>query len=278
MNIPPVSVIIPCYNQGHYIKDALDSLEKCESHLFELLIVNDCSTDAFTNQYLMELKDKGYNVIYHEVNKGLGEARNTGIRMAKGKYILPLDADNRIYPDYITKSLEIFEKYENVAVVYGNSNLFGDEEGISKPGPFNLQRLMLSNYIDACAVIKKSVLEEVGLYDNMKIMGWEDWDLWLRIAFAGYGFYYVDEVLFDYRVVNTSMSKKLYRDYKKPNQLESYIHNKYPDKMGHNWIVEHYVNRFKKSPLLFVSKLFLKSYFPAWYNKLLAEHKIRNGL
>ncbi|HEY8916042.1 MAG TPA: glycosyltransferase family 2 protein, partial [Chitinophaga sp.] len=91
MGNPIVSIIIPCYNQGHFLQDALKSLAACDADLYELIIVNDGSTDAATNTYLRELSNQGYHVIFQE-NQGLGAARNTGIRAAKGRYLLPLDA------------------------------------------------------------------------------------------------------------------------------------------------------------------------------------------
>jgi glycosyltransferase involved in cell wall biosynthesis len=274
---PQVSVIIPCYNQGHFLKDALDSLQHCDTSLFEIICINDGSTDEFTNNYCKQLQNQGYHVVEQQ-NMGLSAARNKGIALARGKYILPLDADNKIRPDYITKSIAVLNANTDVAVVYGNAVYFGEQQGIWKQGDFNMQRLMLSNFIDACAVIRKSVLEELNLYDTSMKWGWEDWDLWLRIAFAGYKFHYIDEVLFDYRIVKNSMSKTLYNNYEKPNLIENYVHKKYPAYMGQQWIVDHYIRRFKNNPLLFIGKLFLKSYFPVYYSRLLVKHKIRNGL
>lgn len=276
MNNLPVSVVIPCYNHGQYLEDVLKSLDQCDTNLFEVIIVNDGSTDEYTNQYLLDLSRKGYNVISQK-NLGLGAARNEGIKKAKGKYILPLDADNRIHPDYITKSLEVFEKYDDIAVVYSNANYFGEKTGILRPGPFNLQRLMLGNYIDACAVIRKTVIEEVGFYDNMRIMGYEDWDLWLRIGFKDYKFYYIDEALFDYRVTNNSMMRSLNADIKRQNEIEQYFIDKYKDKLSYNDILDHLIYKAKKRPFNFFYKLLLQKVFPSHYNKLIRENKIYRG-
>lgn len=275
--IPRVSVIIPCYNQGHYLAEALESVKKADVSLLEVIIVNDGSTDAFTNEYCKQLQSEGYQVVFQE-NRGLSGARNTAIRLAKGDYILALDADNKIRPEYITKSIAVMDGNPAVAVVYGNAQFFGDRNDVSAPGPFNLQRMMISNVIDACSVIRRSVLQQTGLYDESMRSGWEDWELYLRIAFAGYEFHYIDEVLFDYRVQSSSMSKTLYRNYEKPNAIENYVHKKHAARMGHQWIVQHYVKRFKKNPLLFAGKLFLRAYFPRYYQKLLEKNKIRNGL
>ncbi len=274
---PKVSIIIPCYNQGHFLKDALASLAECDSTLFEIIIVNDGSTDEFTNSYLSLLQRDGMHVIFQE-NKGLPVARNVAIKAAKGEYILPLDSDNKIRGQYLTEAISILDNDSNTVVVYGNAAFFGEREGVWTVGEYNLQKLMLDNYIDACAVMRKSVVLEVGMYDEKGIGGWEDWDLWLRISFAGYKFKYIDKVLFDYRVINSSMSKQLVGNFEKRNRYLKYINEKYPDKMGHDWVNGLFVTRFKKSPLKFLVKLFIKTYFPKYYDKLLRQNKIITGL
>ncbi len=94
---PPVSIIIPCFNHGKFLLEAIKSVEKCDKRLYELIIINDGSTDSFTANLIKSLLSQGYHVIEHE-NSGLSAARNTGIKAAHGRYILPLDADNRISP------------------------------------------------------------------------------------------------------------------------------------------------------------------------------------
>lgn len=274
---PKISVIIPCYNQGHYLAETLHSLTECNPALFEVIIVNDGSTDTYTNAYLKTLQEQGYNVIFQD-NKGLPVARNVGIMAAKGEYILPLDSDNKIRKEYLTVAISILDINPEIAVVYGNAAFFGEKEGVWKVGEYNLQKLMLDNYIDACAVIRKNVILEVGLYDDNGIGGWEDWDLWLRISFANYKFYYVDEVLFDYRILHSSMSKQLVGNFEKRNKYLKYINDKYPEKMGHFWVNNLFITRFKKSPLKFLIKLVIRTYFPRYYNRLLQKNKIITGL
>jgi glycosyltransferase involved in cell wall biosynthesis len=272
-----ISIIIPCYNQGLYIQDALDSLKKCDPRLYEVIIINDGSSDNYTNEYLKRLSENGYHVIFQE-NKGLGEARNVGIAHSKGQYILPLDADNKILPAYLEDSFRIFSKEKETAVVYGNAGYFGQKTGVLKPGHFNLQRMMLGNYIDACAVIRKSVLEEVGYYDNMQIMGFEDWDLWLRIAFKEYKFHYIDKVLFEYRVSANSMIKNLTADIKKQNAIKDYFLEKYPDKLDFSFVEEKILFRIKKRFFSFLYARILKRFFPRYYQTLIDQSKIYKGL
>jgi glycosyltransferase involved in cell wall biosynthesis len=272
-----VSVIIPCYNQGHFLKDALDSLAACDPGTFETIIVNDGSTDSKTLEYLQQLKKEGFHII-DQLNGGLCAARNTGILASIGDYVIMLDSDNRIRPVFITKGKAAMDADPAIGVVYGNAEYFGDKKGIRKQEPFNLQKQLLVNYIDACGMIRKSVFEKVGFYDvNMK-QGWEDWEMWLRIAFHGYKFFYIDDLLYDYRVREDSMSKGVYDSIAKTNSVENYVYGKYPDKMGIQYVANFMVDRFKKRPFHFLVKLFIRTYMPGYYNKLLKENRIRNGL
>jgi glycosyltransferase involved in cell wall biosynthesis len=203
----PVSVVIPCFNHGHFIRDAIRSVEKCEQDSYELIIVNDGSTDSHTQQVMRELETEGYQVI-SQTNQGLAAARNNGIRAGKGRYVLPLDADNLIRPNYIYAATQILDKFPDVAVVYGKPALFGEETNrrFDMGGEFDLFRLLRDNYIDACTVIRKSVFEECGGFDvEMPCQGYDDWDLWLTLAARGHQFHFVDEILFDYRVRHDSM-------------------------------------------------------------------------
>lgn len=222
-----LSVVIPCYNQGEYILDALSSVQSCTEPVYEVIIVNDGSTEALTLKVLSYLKDKGYQVIYQE-NQGLAAARNNAIKMAKGRYILPLDSDNKIRGNYITKGIEILDKYPEVGVVYGNAELFGDKTGIWELPDFDVNRIMMGNFIDACAVIRKSMWEDCGGYDSNipDKLGYEDWDLWLGATEKGWKFYHVSEVLFDYRFRENSMVSRCNIPENR-RQLIRYIYSKH---------------------------------------------------
>ncbi len=272
-----ISVIIPCYNQGHYLKDALASLQSCKKELFETIIVNDGSTDDETLKYFNELKNHGYEIINRQ-NGGLSAARNTGIEHASGEFVIMLDADNKIRPEFLISGIEAMDSDPGIAVVYGDGAFFGDRQGIRKQGPFNLQKQLLVNYIDACAMIRKSVFKIAGDFDEQMREGWEDWEMWLRIAFRGFKFYYIEKVLFDYRVRADSMAKSVYNNKARTNRIENYIYSKYSDKMGIGYVTDFLVERFRANPVNFIFKLIIRTYFPSYYNKLLSSNKIRNGL
>lgn len=198
-----LSVVIPCFNHGQFIMDAVTSVETCQEKAYEIIIVNDGSTDPYTLEVMQNLEQKGYFVI-NQKNAGLSAARNSGIEAARGEYILPLDSDNKIRPNYISKGIEILDQFPDVGVVYGDANYFGEKTGLWKMQGFDLRQLLLSNFIDACAVFRKSIWLNYKYDDSMRL-GWEDWDFWLGVAGAGWKFYYVPEILFDYQVRTGSM-------------------------------------------------------------------------
>ena len=216
-----VSVIIPCYNQGQFIEQALFSVEKSLNRNYEIIIVNDGSDDSLTIRKLDKLRDRGYNIIDQE-NKGLANARNRGIMEARGEYILPLDADNKIDPLYIMRAIDFFDENKDLGVVYSNCRVFGDSSGFRMLKDFDIGQILVQNYIDACTVIRKSAVQDVGGFnENMPVQGYEDWDLWIRLFRKGWIFKHVDELLFDYRVSNSSMTTGMV-------QLEQrYKHNEY---------------------------------------------------
>ncbi len=201
-----LSVIIPCYNQGEYLLDAIASVEDCFYAPLELIIVNDGSTEPLTLEMLDYLQKQEYQLI-HQSNQGLATARNVGIESAQGKYILPLDADNKIRPDYIIKGIDILDQFPRVGVVYGDVEFMGDRTGIWQVPDFDPTRLLQGNYIDACAIFRKTLWQDCGGYDPHipDKLGFEDWDLWLTALEKGWEFYHIPEVLFNYRVRTNSM-------------------------------------------------------------------------
>jgi len=232
-----LSVVIPCYNHGKYLPEALASVDKSSNRdEIEVIIVNDGSDDELTNKYIASLDQSKY-VIINQGNLGLAKARNNGIRIAKGGYILPLDSDNIVLNSYLFDAIEILDKDRNISVVYGNREFFGEKKGVENVGKFNLQRLMLRNYIDACAVFRKKCWEEVGGYDEkMPCMGLEDWDFWLNLAFSGKKFYYVNSVCFNYRVLSNSMINSINKH--NYEVLDKYVAIKYVNYLDYDLIVD----------------------------------------
>jgi glycosyltransferase involved in cell wall biosynthesis len=221
-----ISIIITCYNLGEYLEEAIASIkEYSKSEDYEIVLVNDGSTNASTNTILEEVVKSDKAIIYiNQSNLGLAKARNNGIKQAKGEYIIPLDADNKLRPEFIEQTISILDNNPEIDVVHGNAQNFWNQVSIWKSKSFYFPEMLLNNYIDACAGFRKSTWEKLGGYDEkMPVMGFEDWDLWLRMGNAGCRFEYVDELFFDYRVRDNSMLSDAWQ--KRPELLD-YIFNK----------------------------------------------------
>lgn len=269
-----ISIIIPCYNHGHFIREALESIDVPNEIDYEIIIVDDGSTDSNTIKVLEELRLEGY-FVHRQVNKGLSGARNTAIGFANGKYILPLDCDNKILNNYIPFAIKFMEENPEFSIVYGNGELFGDKTGPKQTKEFSLQELITGNFIDACAVFKKSAWQGIGGYDESKIMrlGVEDWEFWLHLAFKGYKFYHYNQTAYMYRLTGTSMVDK--DTSPNFNVLRDYIEQKHSYFINYNAPADYISNKFRASPLVFIGKLILYTYFPKIYKDWVEQRKIK---
>lgn len=205
MSEPIISIVIPCYNHGEFLEETLTSIiTSTNKYTPEIIIVNDGSTDLKTLEVFEKLESKGYYILNQE-NQGLAKARNNGISLAKGKYILPLDSDNNICPPYLNEAIEMLEN-TNVDIVYGDALYFGEKNGVWKNNNLEIRKILITNHIDACALFKKETWKKVGGYsEDMPYMGCEDWNFWLKCINNGSIFYYLDKICFEYRVLSTSM-------------------------------------------------------------------------
>ncbi len=156
-----VSIIVPCYNQAQYLSEAISSVINQTYTNWECIIVNDGSPDN-TKEVSSEWLSKDKRIKYIEIdNKGVSFARNIGIELALGNFILPLDADDRISTDYVALALKEFKENKNLRVVYGKAEKFGDINGIWNLKEFSLLNLTLSNMIYCSAIYKKKDWKEL---------------------------------------------------------------------------------------------------------------------
>ncbi|MHB1937970.1 MAG: glycosyltransferase [Acidobacteriaceae bacterium] len=225
---PLVSIVIPCYNQGEYIEDTLISVSKSTCTDYQILIVDDGSTDLETLRVLDDLRSRGYEVIT-QVNKGLPAARNTGIRVARGAYILALDSDDLIGSTYLEKACLILQTRPDIAVVCPWTRTFGLNSLDWKPPTASRASLAEGNVVINAAVFRRTLWVDVGGFDESLTSGYEDYDFWLSAAERGWKFYSVPEVLFYYRVKPTSMFTD---SYFKDHEIMSRLKEKHPVTLG----------------------------------------------
>ncbi|MAL59282.1 MAG: glycosyl transferase family 2 [Flavobacteriaceae bacterium] len=227
MQQPIVSIIVPCFNQAHFLPESLDSVLQQTYVNWECIIVNDGSTDS-TEVIAKEwtLKDARFSCISIK-NGGLSNARNTGIKNALGIYILPLDADDKLEPNYIALAVEAFQNSTELKVVYCKAIKFGSVEGSWDLQDFSLDKLAYINMIFCSALFYKKDWEVVGGYDPKMKYGWEDWEFWISLLKNGGEVKRLPYVGFQYRINEASMLHRL--DASKKKVLFDYMSVKHAD-------------------------------------------------
>ena len=199
-----VSVVIPCYNQGCYVKQAIDSVLNQTYQDLEIIVVNDGSTDNKTNDIIAHLKKEKTTVITTE-NQGLAAARNNGIRKATGDYILPLDADDYIAPEYIEEAVAVLDNDPEVGIVYCRAELFGAVNSTWNLPDYTIEEMVKDNVIFCTALFRRVDWQDIGGYDPGMIYGWEDYDFWLSLIERGRKVRRLEKYYFFYRVSSDSM-------------------------------------------------------------------------
>jgi glycosyltransferase involved in cell wall biosynthesis len=190
-----VSIVIPCYNQAHWLPDAIESAIN-QTFKCEVIVVNDGSpdnTDEVAKKYPVKLIKKE--------NGGLSSARNAGIKSSKGDFILPLDADDKLDPTFVERCLGV----DDIVSTY--QQWFGDEDRLLSAPRIHpkYEDFLNGNQINCCSLFTKEMWEKLGGYDENMRIGYEDWDFWLRAAKAGYTITVIPEGLFYYRKHGHSM-------------------------------------------------------------------------
>ena len=198
-----ISIIVPCYNQGNFISETLDSVKKQTFHEWECIVIDDGSIDNtrdIVNKFCEN--DKRIKYIYQK-NSGVSAARNNGISIAKGEFILPLDADDLIGDSYIEKALKEFNKNPELKLVYCNARMFGAVNKNMQLPKYDYNELLWKNLIFCSAIYRKSDFAKTKGYDS-KLPGFEDWDFWLTFLKPTDEVYCIDEILFFYRIKEKS--------------------------------------------------------------------------
>lgn len=220
---PLISVIVPTYNSIEFIKEAVESVLKQKYTNFELIIVNDASTDS-TKDYLEKIKDQRVKIIHHEKNKKLPSALNTGFTHSKGEFLTWISSDNICTNDFLEEMFKTAKEFKELKYLYSDYYVINDKGRVLKDlragaavtngifhgggARYNFKRTVKENGGVAAFLYPRDVLEKIGEYDP-ELVGTEDWDYWLRILewipIGGY----LPKPLMYYRIHDKSMSKTM---------------------------------------------------------------------
>lgn len=207
--VPKVSVVITCYNLGRYLYEAVDSVLKQTIKQVEIIVIDDGSTDKMTIDVLDEMRHQKISVVRTE-NQGLCSARNTGITLARAKYICCLDADDKLDKGYLEEVCSVLDgDYDkNLGFVTTWAMLFGNVHTVWKTRDYNPILLAINNVVTVASVFRKEAWLMVGGYNVNMREGYEDWNFWLSIVAKGYRWTVIQKPLFWYRVRPNSMISK----------------------------------------------------------------------
>lgn len=260
-----VSVIMPCYNDGVYMEEAVASLRAQTYQNIELIIIDDGSDDAKTIEILDKMKEDGAVVLHTDHLRPAG-ARNAGISIATGKYILPLDSDDTIEPTYIAQAVEVMEGNENIGVVYCHADLFGEETGPWQLPDYSLEKMLLDNVVFVTALFRREDWERAGGFRTTMKYGMEDYDFWLSILELGREIYQLPETLFHYRIKPVSRTTRFMEDasvvketYRMIYQQHSVLYDRYKDEYAmilRDALIEQvFMNRMYQKSIAILNKL-----------------------
>jgi glycosyltransferase involved in cell wall biosynthesis len=224
--VPLISVVIPCYNDGIYLPETLAHLHKQTLQNFEVIIVNDGSTDTTTLNILKQVETGNVRVL-HKENGRMSSARNHGVAHAKGTFIAALDADDYFEHTFFEKAIDILNRKENIAVVTSYIQLFGTINKLSRPRGGGENNFLFSSQCPACAMVRKSVWNDVGGYDENMRYGYEDWEFYIRVTQKGLTVHVIPEKLLFYRQTAKSTHKNDTLTHR--TELIQYIVDKHKD-------------------------------------------------
>lgn len=224
-----VSIIIPCFNLGQYLEDAISSVEAQIFTDWEIIVVDDGSTEKDSITALKKIEAKKTHKVIRQKNSGPAAARNTGIKKAKGNYIVCLDADDMLVPTYLEKTVQIADKSEDkVAFVTTWLQEFGVRVNIWESLDYDVAEMLVTNRVHAGSLFKKQAWEKVGGYkETRKLQGYEDWEFWISLLEEGYKWAVIKEPLFLYRIRENSLLSNARSDHVEKYSLIYGLHENF---------------------------------------------------
>jgi glycosyltransferase involved in cell wall biosynthesis len=220
-----VSIVIPCYNPPAYLMEAIASARAQRGCTVEVVLVND-GTDLPEGREILEQARGLADRYIEQPNRGLAAARNAGFDAASHEWIIPLDADDLLEPEYAEACGAALEAHPEAAFASTDYQVFGTENFIQRTPDYNLYQLLELNTLSYAALIRKRDWAEAGRYDESMRFGYEDWEFWLRLGAQGRYGQHVRRVLFAYRKHGPSLLDTARAHHA---EIRGYIRAKHPE-------------------------------------------------
>jgi len=224
-----VSIVIPCYNPGEWLLEAVASARAQTYPRIEIVLVDD-GTDKADGRHRIRSAAAKADLVLEQANLGLPAARNAGMRAAHGRFVLPLDADDVLEPRYVAECVAAIST-PDPAFVYTDCRVFGERHYVDTLPGYNLYHLLDRNFLTYAALIQKHDWELVGGYDESMRLGYEDWEFWLRLGAANRFGRRVPRPLFRYRKRKGSLYDVALAHHA---EIVAYIQSKHPELYDHH--------------------------------------------
>jgi len=199
MTAPLVSVVTPVFDAGAALEQALASVSGQSFTDWEHVVVDDGSTDAVTRRVLGRAASRPKVTVLRTENRGPAAARNHAVARARGRYVVPLDADDYLAKTFLARTVPVLEREPAVGVVHSDVRLVGGHAGIWRTGPFAIPDLLARCTVHVTSLFRRELADEVGGWDPAFGEAGEDWDFWIRLAAHGVRAHGVREALAFYR-------------------------------------------------------------------------------
>lgn len=233
--IPKISIIITCFNYGKYLDEAIKSVENQSFRDWELIIIDDCSTEQFTKDFIKNLDYYYCNnkyllnrltVIQNKVNKKLSASRNIASKKAKGDYILFLDADDKLHQDCLKNMLEAYNRLHTFDIIGSGYQEFGKSNQI-KINQFDKLSICIENQLPISFLMKRSFFKKIGGFRENMIHSLEDHDFILKVVENGYKIHIIQKPLLFVRKQESSMLTDFIKSPKMRETQELLVKNNY---------------------------------------------------
>jgi len=242
-----ISVIVPCYNQAHFLSETLDSMVNQTYSNWECIIVNDGSTDNTEEVALSYVERDKRFIYYRQENRGLSSARNAGLNMAKGSFIQFLDSDDILLQSKLEKQINIMvdNSYDICVCKYklfskDKNRPFSTEISV-KDYNFSLDGFLYSWNVDfvfppVCYFVRKDFLKEKEIFFNKKLKAWEDWFFLLQMTLNKANFFVINEELALYRRHVNNMTNNI--DFMSENLIKATfaVHEILPEDIKEDYV------------------------------------------
>ncbi len=196
---PRVSVVIPCFNYGRYLEKAVESLLAQTFQDVEVIVVDDGSTDdSLEVARRLEAAHPQVSVLAQPNAGQPAIARNNGIALARGEYVLCLDADDHLHPRFLEECVAALDDDPSISIAYGDQQNFGADDVFHVHPEYDFARLARCNLIGTASVFRRAAWEDVGGY-RTNVRGYEDWDFWVSCGERGHHGKRVQSALWYYR-------------------------------------------------------------------------------